>query len=224
MSKGRNIIKILMKEKPTFQLDSTQKVIRSSEQFLTRPRRTDDIPRFSHASSIKSLRYMAEVLDENAISIETGGGWSTCVLATRCKTHICINPDLTANEAIGAFLSAHGFNNHDLRFIGQPSDTALPSLDQGVQFDAALIDGNHSFPIPIIDWHYMDIHLREGGLFFIDDTHIRPAALVAEFMMKDSAYKFIKDIGSLKVFMKTCEHSWGWKGQKFNFPDEKARD
>jgi hypothetical protein len=210
------VIDILEREEPKFQINNTE--VHSVEKyFADQAHKTEDLSRKSFASTVDCLKYIQVVLGKGARTIETGGGWSTCVFANISQKHICINPDITANEMIVSFLKEHNIDYNELIFINKPSDQGLPELADDELFDGALIDGNHSFPIPIIDWHYIDIHLRQGGILFVDDNHINAVTMVSDFLISDGSYKEIKRIGCFRVFEKTkAGRTWGWKGQAIN--------
>jgi len=215
---GHKILELLEFYYPAFQLKSGTKQLASSEQFLSEvARRTDEIERASHACSLRSLRYISEILTKEDVTIETGGGWTTCVFASYAKKHICVNPDITANELVKRFLEEHDVSIGELVFLNETSDTGLPALDKSCEFDVALIDGNHSFPIPILDWHYIDLHLKKGGIFLIDDSNIRSVKVLCEYLSMEKSYKRVIDIGNMVVYRKIEDNRvWGWASQEFN--------
>ena len=49
----------------------------------------------------------------------------------------------------------------NVEFLGESSDVALPPLAPGAPVDVALMDGNHSFPFPMLDFHFID---RQAGI------------------------------------------------------------
>jgi predicted O-methyltransferase YrrM len=215
---GQTVLELLELYSPAFQLKSGTEELKSSELFLSQvARRTDHISRASHACSLSVLKYLADSVKDEYITLETGGGWSTCVFAACAKKHICINPDITANELIERFLREHDVNIGELVFHHETSDMALPALDKTCHLDVAFIDGNHSFPIPVLDWHYIDLHLKEGGVILIDDSHIRSVGVLSEYLSKEESYEKITTIGQTEVFRKVAEHRvWGWADQNFN--------
>lgn len=169
MTKGSDsqvVIELLKTNSPLFQLKSGTGRLKSSEDYLSQfPRRTDEYERASHSASLEVLEYIAR--KRSNVSLETGAGWSTCVFAACSDKHVCINPDVTANEMIQRFLRKHRINTGELIFLNDTSDSALPNLDKSYKIDFALIDGNHSFPIPVIDWYYIDLHLKKDGIVIV---------------------------------------------------------
>ena len=221
INKSKNRLKILDLLKihtPAFQLKSGSDELKSSEQFFSiGSQETEGMSRACHASSLAVLEFISETIMDGDVSLETGGGWSTCVFAACAKKHICINPDITANELIKRFIEDNNINIRELIFRNETSDIALPALDKNLLLDIALIDGNHSFPIPIIDWHYMDLHLKKGSIILIDDTHIRSVGVLSEYLSLEKNYEKIAEIGNADVFKKICScRVWGWADQEFN--------
>lgn len=54
--------------------------------------------------------------------------------------------------------------------VEEPSDVALPRLvGKGVRVDFAFIDGDHSLEAALLDWHYIDQLLVEGGIVVFHD-------------------------------------------------------
>lgn len=84
--------------------------------------------------------------------------------------HIAIDPHQRDKTFRGI-----GLNNLKLagyesltRFVEQPSHQAL--LNEGVVLDFAFIDGYHTFDHTLVDFFYVDLMLKEGGIIVIDDT------------------------------------------------------
>lgn len=225
-SEAARVIGLLEQHAPAFQLRSGTPSLRSSEKMLaTAALRTDDLARNSHACSGQVLRYIAGIVHRGITSLETGGGWSTCVFAAASGKHYCVNPDVTSNEMIRSFLGEHRVDSGELVFLDAVSDAALPALDRSCVIDVALIDGNHSFPVPIIDWHYIDLHMQKGGLVLIDDTHIRSVGVLYDYLSVEESYEKVKEIGTLAVFRKIADQRvWGWGDQRFNRQSEQQRN
>jgi len=60
-----------------------------------------------------------------------------------------------------------------------------PEPLSSVELDLVLIDGDHSFPAPVIDWYYTAHRLKVGGLMVVDDTDIVTGLLLVDFMRAD---------------------------------------
>lgn len=57
--------------------------------------------------------------------------------------------------------------------------------------DFVFLDGAHSFPYPIIDWHYSIRALKLGGRLLLDDIPIPAVACVYRYMISDPCWKLI---------------------------------
>jgi hypothetical protein len=57
--------------------------------------------------------------------------------------------------------------------------------------DFIFLDGAHSFPYPIIDWHYSIRALKIGGRLLLDDIPIPAVACVYRYMTTDPSWKLI---------------------------------
>jgi predicted O-methyltransferase YrrM len=216
--RASDILALLKAHQPAFQLQSGTSELASSEAYFTeRGRDTAAIARASYASSEAVLQFIAETIEPHWVTLETGGGRSTCVFAALARQHVCINPDVTANQLVHQFLASHGLPGNAVQFVPEPSDLALPGLSKDLMVDLALIDGNHSFPLPIIDWHYIDRHLRRGGLLLVDDTQIRSVRVLTDFLSSEASYAFERAIGTTSVWRRVLERrTWGWAAQPMN--------
>lgn len=218
ISTGKQVIELLKEKAPAFQLQSGIQELPSSEGFLAQgPRSTESLKRQSHASTAALLDYLAEIVKPGFTTIETGGGWSTCVFSACGGKHICVNPDITANRLIREFLDSNGVQHGTLEFMDDVSDHALPLLGKDIGIDVALIDGNHSFPIPVVDWHYIDPALKKGGMLLVDDTNVKSVSILCDYLSLEPSYKKVTDVGNTAVYEKVREgRVWGWADQKYN--------
>lgn len=116
-------------------------------------------------------------------TIETGVGVSTVVFASRGANHTVVSPSAEEHERVRAYCRRIGVDDSRLNFIAGSSDEVLPSfLGAERILDGAFIDGAHSFPFPIIDWHYISRALKIGGTLLMDDIPIPAAAQVFRHM------------------------------------------
>ena len=225
MDTSNRLIELLEREKPMFQVQSGTKEFPSSERFFVEgARSTARFARACHVVSKEVLKYLASITKPNSVTLETGGGYSTVVFAVCSHRHICVNPDVTANEMIMSFLQKHGYAHEHLEFMEDSSDRGLPRLELEESVDVALIDGNHSFPFPIIDWHYIDGLLRTGSKILIDDTHIKSVRIVSDFLLSEPSYKHITTVGTCTAFEKIDDtRVIGWADQRINMDLMKGR-
>ena len=77
----------------------------------------------------------------------------------------------------------------------------------------ALIDGNHSHPFPLLDFHYMDQLLEPGGRLLVDNTEIDAVQELTEYLEMEGAYEVERQIGNCAVYRKVADRKFGWKSQ-----------
>ncbi|WP_156460110.1 class I SAM-dependent methyltransferase [Mesorhizobium sp. Root157] len=70
-------------------------------------------------------------------------------------------------------------------------NTDLWREDNERHLDFIFLDGAHSFPYPIIDWHYSVRELKIGGHLLLDDIPIPAVACVYRYMITDPCWKLI---------------------------------
>ena len=209
------VVNLLVSKKPEFQLKTGTTDIKSSEQyFLSGGRETAQAARASHSIAKPVLDYLASVVKPHHTTLETGGGYSTVVFGSKSKQHICVNPDITANGLIKDFLEQNKFSASSVTFVQESSDRGLAQLELNSTVDIALIDGNHSFPLPIIDWHFIDPLLSVGGKLIVDDTHINAVKVLTDFLDVEPSYKLIERLDRTLVYEKvTAQRTMGWADQ-----------
>ena len=214
-------LKVLADEQPQFQVASGSAEFRSSEAFFFDRGGADTagLQRSSQALEDEGLRFLASTVSETDTTLEVGGGASTVVFASRARRHYCVNPDRTANELVGDFLDAHGFDRARVTFISESSDRALPELELGGSVQVALIDGNHSFPFAIIDWHYIEPHVAVGGLIMVDNRSINGVRVLCDFLDQEQSYRMRAMVGDCAVYEKLGPRAMGWSGQGINSHD-----
>ena len=125
----------------------------------------------SHAVPPELIRYFLRTVKPSDYTIETGGGHTTVALAALAKHHVCVTNDESNVELTKKYMADLGIPADKITFMEESSDTALPKLTGA--FDFAFIDGNHGYPFPALDWHYIDRRLKIGGIIGFDNTEIR---------------------------------------------------
>lgn len=144
-------------------------------------------------------RCIAAVQAKTTLDIGLGYGTSSmfiCDALTQIGInnvqHIAIDPHQRDKTFRGI-----GLNNLKLagyesltRFLEQPSHQALPALlNEGVLLDFAFIDGYHTFDHTLVDFFYVDLMLKEGGIVVIDDTDWPAVKKVCAFILQNRSYK-----------------------------------
>jgi len=131
---------------------------------------------------------LAESVGPGALTLETGSGLSTVLFTAAGARHHCVTPSREEAERIIGYCEAHGISVDRLRFEIGASDEVLPRLPEHVRFDVVLIDGNHGFPVPMIDWYYAGSRLKPGGLLVLDDVALPAVAYLCSFIDRDPRF------------------------------------
>ena len=218
------LLELLTAEHPLFQLHSGSKGLGSSERLFVEQggSETGQFTRASAALPLDGLQVLSELLRPEHTTLEVGGGHTTVVFAASVSRHYCVNPDRTANDLIRRFLVEHELSDKALVFVPESSDRALPNLEIEGGVDLALLDGNHSFPFPMLDWHYVDRHLRSGSLLLVDNVEINAVRMLTEYLRGEPAYRLVRKVRGghrydCHVYEKVRDQvEAGWSGQTIN--------
>jgi precorrin-6B methylase 2 len=123
-------------------------------------------------------------------TLEIGAGVTTVVFAAAGARHTAVSPDPSEHQLIRNYCRKIGVDDSQLEFLVGFSDDILPShLTRERTLDVALVDGAHSFPLPIIDWHYVSRAVKVGGRLFLDDITIPAVKPAFRHMTLDSAWR-----------------------------------
>ena len=152
------------------------------------------------------LRWLVDELPDDPTTLETGCGYSTIAFAALSKSHTVISPVIVEHDRIRAWCAAQGIHTDHVRFVAEGSQRWLPRADDAGEvqpLDAVLIDGDHAYPIPGIDWYYTAGSLRVGGLMVVDDVSIRACHDLRRFLEGESRrWVAVTTIADATVFRK----------------------
>jgi Methyltransferase domain len=169
------------------------------------------------------LRGIQQWVSGTSLTIETGCGHTTIALAALAKRHISVTPDQRTCRAVEAYMDQKGLSRSNLSFLEESSGTALPKLSLSVKLDFAFIDGCHGYPFPALDWHFIDPHLKVGGIMAFDNTEIPTVKYHCDFLDANRSYTLIqtlvfKDWGgySVQLYRKEHDEDREWDFQAFN--------
>lgn len=176
--------------------------------------------------SDRALNYLASAVTEKCTTLETGNGLTTLLLAVAAGKHFSISPDNVVFDRVREFLVAHQWAvpQEDLICICAGSETVLPR-ESFPLLDLVLIDGNHGFPLPFLDWFYTARLLRTGGILIVDDCQLWTGRTLKEFLLKEPEWKLIfedsqKTFGFQKLAPTNFTKDWyqqpavmAWSGQ-----------
>ena len=146
--------------------------------------------RISFAIPPEMIRYLASVVKNTDLTIETGGGHTTIAFAALARHHTCITIDESNIDMTKKYMRQIGLPAEKVTFVLESSDTALPKLTE--TFDFAFIDGNHAYPYPALDWHYIDKQMKIGGVIGFDNTEIRAVYEHCLFLEENKTYSLAK--------------------------------
>jgi predicted O-methyltransferase YrrM len=157
--------------------------------------------------------YLADTVGPGSRTLETGCGLSTAVFALRGGRHLCITPEADEVIRILAYLADHRVDATGVRFLVGGSQDVLPALDE-TGTDLVLVDGQHAFPVPFLDWYYAARLLRAGGVLVVDDTQLWTGRVLRQFLVRQPGWQLLRDFrGRAAAFRKVTEETdvlwWG---------------
>lgn len=152
------------------------------------------------------LRWLVDALPHQPATLETGCGYSTVAFAALSRSHTVVSPVEVEHERIRSWCASRGIGIDHVRFVAEPSQSWLPAAsgtDALGLLDAVLIDGDHAYPLPSIDWYYTAGALRVGGLMIVDDVSIRACGELRDFLLAEAGrWEVATTIDDATVFRK----------------------
>ncbi|MDY0296428.1 MAG: class I SAM-dependent methyltransferase [Acidobacteriota bacterium] len=136
----------------------------------------------NYALSAEILHWMVSHLPEECAGLETGCGYSTLVFAGLCRRHTVISLFAHEHELVRNWAAAHNLETDQVEWLTGDSQEHLPRSAQSGVLDAILIDGNHAFPAPFMDWYWTADRLRPGGILLVDDIQLATGRVLKEFL------------------------------------------
>ena len=149
----------------------------------------------------------AYLLDEfgegNFRSIETGAGLSTLLFAAaRPLQHVAINPDVGLRDRIGNEAKNRQISLDQTDYLLEFSEDVLPDLAKTTKVDIALIDGGHGWPSVFVDFCYMNMMLRKGGIMIVDDIILYPCTQLYLLLKHQPGWKLERTVYSKTTFFR----------------------
>ena len=158
-------------------------------------------------------------------TLEVGVGVSTVVFAASGTNHTAVSCDAAEHRRVREYCQQLGIDDSRLNFVVGMSDDVLPALlTRDRTLDMALIDGAHSFPLPVVDWHYVTRALKVGGRVLLDDIPVPAVGQVFRHMNLESHWRFdgtFDDRAAAFTLMALPDQDDDWVRQPYNmgFPD-----
>jgi predicted O-methyltransferase YrrM len=154
---------------------------------------TADQPAFHHdgereqvwSARPETLAWIASAAGPDDRTLETGSGASTVVFAASGAQHTAISPMAAEHRAVERWCEQHGVATGRVEFVEGYAEEVLPGWYSERPLDLAFIDGKHSFPYPILDWHYICNSLRVGGTVLLDDVRAPAVETLCRAMLAD---------------------------------------
>jgi predicted O-methyltransferase YrrM len=217
---GQEIIECLLRENPKLHYASVEiaRVVTESGHKL-------EPGPFSMAVAPEVIRYLAKIVKPDHLTVETGAGQTTIALAGLARHHIAVAPiERETLELINGYMDRVGIPRERVTFVLESSETALSKLSIAEKLDFAFIDGCHGYPFPSLDWHFIDLQLKVGGIIGFDNTEIRSVRGHCSFLEENASYELIErldktsfggDYGA-NFYVKLKEECREWIFQTYN--------
>ena len=204
----------LAQDRPLFHYMSESGVEKASLAGLTVPQGDT-----SWAVGPRVLQWIADHLSSEMVTIETGAGYTTVLFAALAKHHYCCTPSQREAGKIRAYLDGIGVPSDKLTFLIGSTDETLPQLGIETLIDFAYIDGCHGYPFPALDWHYIDRHLRIGGIIGMDNAELRPVREHCEFLEENGTYQRVGVVTEgvfVRFYRKLIDEKREWIYQSYS--------
>ncbi len=159
---------------------------------------------FSRAHLRQLHEYLSDNVGVHPAIIETGAGNSTLTfLHLAPRRLVAIAPAADLRDRILAYCADAGIDTSALEYRVERSEIALPTLAfADERFDVALIDGGHGWPTVFVDFCYINMMMRRGGLILVDDLQIHSVAELARLLEQQPNFDLALDLGKLQIWQK----------------------
>lgn len=173
----------------------------------------------NYAITREVCQWISENVPENARTLETGCGYSTVAFLCRSGAHSVYSPFSGEHDLIRGWCKEQRISTDHVTFVAQPSQQALPNRQRS-QLDVVLIDGDHAFPAPFIDWYYLADDVVPGGILLIDDTHLTTGRILRDFLISEQPrWQLERELGKTAVFRRLSHDpvaiGMSWEHQPF---------
>jgi SAM-dependent methyltransferase len=172
--------------------------------------------------SYGTLELIASNVRPGQATLEVGCGSSTLVFLAAGARHVAVSPDPAEHRRVAAYAASLGVDLEGLHYRQGLSEQVLPCLEG--RFSCALIDGAHSFPYPIVDYHFVSRLLDPGGILILDDLPIPSVGVLFGFLERDPLWERLAVVENRAAALRlTAPLPPGdpWGGQPWNrsYPD-----
>jgi hypothetical protein len=153
--------------------------------------------------------FLGKKMPRDPAFLETGAGNSTiALLFLEPRRLVSIAPDSALFDRIRAYCLLNDISTAVHERIVDGSEWALPKLalqmrENVAEFDFALIDGCHNWPMVFVDFFYVNYMLKEGGYLMIDDVQLHSVKELARLLSEESNFELVLDLGKSLVFRRS---------------------
>lgn len=200
------------------ELDVVQRVLADKPAFhLSGSAHWDALP-----GTITAIRGLVRPGD---VTLEVGAGVSTVIFAAAGARHTAVSSDPDEHKLIREYCRRIGVDDSQVTFLEGFSDDVLPKyLTRERTLDVGMVDGGHSFPVPIVDWYYVARALKVGGKLLLDDVPIPATMPVFRHMRLDPGWRLdgmYDNRSAVFTMLKTSDPDDEWIDQPYNrdYPD-----
>lgn len=165
------------------------------------------------------LQWIADHLSSEMVTIETGAGYTTILFAALAKHHYCCTLSQREADKIRAYLKQIQITDDNLTFLIGSTDETLSRLGTETVIDFAYLDGCHGYPFPALDWHYIDKHLKVGGIIGMDNVELRPVREHCEFLEENGSYRLAGVVTEgyfVRFYTKLIDQNREWIDQAYS--------
>ena len=88
-----------------------------------------------------------------------------------------------------------------MRFVLGRSDGVLPTIWEELgDLDFVFIDGARRFPLPVMDFHYTEVHIKVGGVLGVDHVDMPSVRVLYDFLRGEVEWQLIAEVDSTPFF------------------------
>lgn len=188
------IVKVTRESVGKYLMDSVtiahEQVVRLYQEMPDFQGHEDDLK--NYRASMEVLLWMVENVPFGAKTLEIGCGYSTVIFSILSREHTVVSPFSEEHSRVFQWIkrecprSAQTGQSDGVTYVCSTSQEIKKNERVfSKDIDCLLIDGDHSFPIPIMDWYNFSDGLKVGGHLIVDDTHIASGTILAQFLDED---------------------------------------
>jgi len=165
----------------------------------------------------ETKNFLYQKVNKDTKSIETGIGYSTLIFAERGSNHTVCFPNPKVKDRIESYAQEADVSLKKINFVIGLSQFTLPNIKE--RFNFALIDGEHMFPCPTIDFYYINNLLDVDAFLVIDDLQIPAVRILYDFLIVSQKWSIVDIFDQQRccAFKKLShdQNEW-WGNQEYN--------